>query len=139
MIRSSTIVIVIFALFIVTVNPAPVLAQARLVDPPKAVASQSSKAKQPDYKEVLARANEKYKTESVEFDPVKIEREKSRQAAKKGMSTKEKTLWTVFAVGIAVLVVLLIKYGRDCKTSEPAGCTPGVDEFCTCTEYEPRN
>ncbi len=120
-------------------NPLPVVAQTRSVDPPQALASRSSKANQPDYKEVFARANERYKTDSVEFDPVKIEREKSRQMARKGMSTKAKTLWTVFAVGMVVLVVLLIKYGRDCKTSEPAGCTPGVDEFCTCTEYEPRN
>ena len=59
-----------------------------------------------------------------------------RQTPKKhGLTTKQKTWIVIGAIAFAALIFVVIKYGKDCIKSDPAGCTPGVDEPCTCLEY----
>lgn len=93
-----------------------------------------------DLKDVFAKQTDIIKTNEAIFDPVKTERERgNQQAQQKGWSkTKKVLVISAIAVGVAALLFVLIKYGKDCIRSEPAGCTPGVDENCTCLEYERR-
>jgi hypothetical protein len=99
----------------------------------------SQPSEKPDIKAVLANEAQAYNAKAAEFDPAKADAIYNRQQAKKGWSTKDKVILAAAIVGIAALVFVLVKYGKDCLRSSPAGCTPGVDEFCTCEEYERRN
>jgi hypothetical protein len=99
----------------------------------------SQPSEKPDIKAVLANEAQAYNAKAAEFDPAKADAIYNRQQSKKGWSTKDKVILAAAIVGIAALVYVLVKYGKDCLRSSPAGCTPGVDEFCTCEEYERRN
>jgi Flp pilus assembly protein TadB len=128
MIRFTTTLLVIAAVLTLGVGR-PVFAQQ---------VAQTERSGSPDLKKAIAEETKKIEAEEGRFDPAKIDKAERNAQAKKGMSSKEKTALVLFAVGVAVLVVLLVKYGKDCIRSSPPGCTPGVDEFCTCEEYERR-
>ncbi len=99
----------------------------------------SKPSEKPDIKAVLANEAQAYNAKASQFDPATADAIYNRQQAKKGWSTKDKVILAAVIVGVAALVFVLVKYGKECLRSYPAGCTPGVDEFCTCEEYERRN
>ena len=129
----TTLFLILSIVVVSTTMPAVAQAQA---DQSKAEAEKNS-----ELKKVFEKETEKFKADSAEFDPVKADRENAQQQAqKKGWSTTKKTLViAAVAVGVAGLLFLLIKYGKNCLRSDPANCTPGVDENCVCLEYERRN
>ena len=55
-----------------------------------------------------------------------------------GLTGKQKTLIVLAAVGFVALIFFVIKNYRECIKSDPSGCTPGVDDPCTCLEYAPK-
>ncbi len=137
MLKKSSTLVVICSLLILNLAPAA-LAQAE----PKVIeSSQGSTAisEKPELKTLIANADKKASDRT--FDPVAADKthERSQAQQKKGWSTQKKLIVAGVIVGIAALVFVLVKYGKDCIRSSPAGCTPGVDEFCTCEEYERRN
>lgn len=91
-----------------------------------------------DMKKAIAENNKKYAELSGKTDAKTMEKLDRQRAQVKGngLTGKQKFYIVLGIAAVAALVFVLVKYGKDCKTSEPAGCTPGVDEFCTCTEYE---
>ncbi len=99
----------------------------------------TKKAEKPDLKKVFDDETKRFSKRSAEFDPVKLELEKNRQQAKKGWSKQDVTFMVVFAAGIAVLVWLLVKYGKNCIETNYPNCTPAVDEGCYCERYEEDN
>lgn len=138
MLKSATASLLVFA--ILTVSLAlPVTAQQQV--PAKEISAANLKGSAPDLNEVFAKETARIKADSAVFDPVKTDRENANQQAQnKGWSTTKKVLViSAIAVGVAALVFLIAKYGKDCIRSEPANCTPSVDEPCVCLEYERRN
>jgi len=134
MLKFVTTLFLILSIVVVS-NTLPAVAQAQ------ADQSKPEAEKNAELKKVFEKETENFKADSAEFDPVKADRENAQQQAqKKGWSTTKKTLViTAVAVGVAGLLFLLIKYGKKCLRSDPANCTPGVDEICVCLEYERRN
>jgi len=62
-----------------------------------------------------------------------------KQAPKKGWSKTQKGLLiAAIAVGVAALLFVAIKYGKECLRTDPEDCALGVDEPCTCVEYKRR-
>ena len=106
--------------------------------PADALAEPEQATKKVDLKKAFDEETKKFKAESAKFDPVKVELAKAKQAQKNGWSKTETWLMVAFAAGIAVLVWLVIKYGKDCVDSNPPDCNPVLDEFCTCERYEER-
>lgn len=130
MIRSFSTILVLISLIAASLLPVTAQQDASRTEPENAVPSD-----RPDLKVVVSQADKKFREESAAFDPKEAEKSQFKQQAKAGWTKKEKTAIAFLAVGIAVLVFVLVKYGKDCIRSSPAGCTPGVDEFCTCQEY----
>lgn len=95
-------------------------------------------AKQPDMNSAIAEANTKIAKDAAAFDPVKLERANSKQQQKNNWTRNEKIVLAAVIVGIAAIVVLVVKYGKDCVRSRPAGCNPVTEEGCVCEEYEQR-
>jgi hypothetical protein len=89
-----------------------------------------------DFKKIIDEETKKFYADSAKFDPIKIELEKAKQAQKKRWTQKDTALMVLLAVGIAVGVYLLIKYGKKCIEASSPNCTPGVDEGCYCERYE---
>ncbi|HEY8559162.1 MAG TPA: hypothetical protein VIL74_02080 [Pyrinomonadaceae bacterium] len=115
-------------LFVVLVAIVPLHAQS-LPDVPRPRAAQT------DLRNVVSRETQKIRSESLAVDAKKME--KLRRQVPRGNWTKaEKTLVILTIVGIAALVFLLIKYGKDCVRYEN-DCSP-ADENCYCAEYERR-
>ncbi len=136
MLKVAATLFTIFCLLTATLHH-PVFAQSR--SPLKPDDSKTADAKKrPDFKRIFDEETKKYESGSAEFDPLKYDNVIRKRQAKKGLSTKDKVGLALFIAGMAVLVILLIKYGKDCIRSSPPNCTPGVDEFCTCEEYEQR-
>ena len=90
-------------------------------------------------KKVVAENERRYKDRTASVDVKELEKIERKAPKGPGMSKKDKTFLAVFIVGLAVLVVLLVKYGKNCEVSDPPGCNPVTDENCTCTQYEQRN
>lgn len=97
----------------------------------------------PDLKKVFDQESAEFKTETARFDPVKTDRENSRQQTQKpGWSTTKKTLViTAIAVGLAAVIFLAVKYGKKClRYSDDCTYNPDTGlEDCPCEEYEQRN
>ena len=90
----------------------------------------------PDLWKAVVENERQYNARAAVPNIRELERLNRQFPKKKGLTGKQKT-WIVFgAIGFAALIFVLIKYGKDCIRSEPAGCTPTVDEPCTCLEYE---
>jgi hypothetical protein len=136
MLKFAATLFTIFCLLMATLH-SPVLAQSRSRLKPDESKTADAK-KRPDFRRIFDEETRKYESSSAEFDPLKYDNVIRKRQAKKGLSTKNKIGLALFIAGMAVLVVLLIKYGKNCIRSSPPDCTPGVDEFCTCEEYEQR-
>jgi len=118
-------------LFVVIFSIVPLHAQ-RLTDLPKTQISA-----QPDLKKVFSKETQKLKSQSATID--KKQMEKFGRQTTKSNWTKNQTLFLVlFAVGVAALVFLVVKYGKDCLRYRN-DCSPSFDENCYCEEYAPRN
>ena len=136
MLKFTTTLFLIFTVFIVSTQT-PALGQSG----PDSSQDAPQTAEKRDLQKVFTAETERFKSDSASFDPVKVEREAAKQQAQKqGWSkTKKVLVITAIAVGVAALLFVVIKYGKNCLRSEPANCTPGVDENCVCLEYERRN
>ncbi len=130
---ATTLYLILNIVVVSTTMPAAAQAQADQGKP------QAEKTQ--ELKKVFEKETVKFKADSAEFDPVKADRENAQQQAqKKGWSNTKKTLViAAVAVGVAGLLFLLIKYGKECLRTDPANCRLGVDEICVCLEYERRN
>ncbi len=140
MLKIATTLFTMLAVLSVTIT-APVHGQPPVKSGPNAAVAHNEPApkadkKRPDLKKAFEEETKKFKAKSAEFDPVKLELEKSRQQAKKGWSKRDTAFMVVFAVGIAVLVVLLVKYGKNCIETTPPNCNIGTDDNCYCERYE---
>lgn len=89
-----------------------------------------------DMRKAIAENDLKHRERAGKTDAKTMERLDRQQAQRQGLTGKQKFFIVLGVAAFAALIVLLIKYGKDCKTSDPPNCTVGVDEFCTCTEYE---
>lgn len=149
MLKTGTTVLTIVALLIVSFM-APVTGQppakSGSSEPPtntqaseKLADGKKPEKNQPDLKKVFDEETKKFKAESAEFDPVKLEIEKGKQQSKRGWTKSDVALITVFAVGIAVLVYLVVKYGKNCIETNRPNCNISTDENCYCERYEEEN
>lgn len=88
----------------------------------------------PDLKSIIARNEQTYRERSATVD-VKAMEKIARQTPKgNGLTGKQKAYIVLGVVGLAALVFVLVKYGKNCKTYSPAGCS-SLDDNCTCTDY----
>jgi len=129
----------LYSLLIVgTTLPVSAQSQTQTEEIPSAAAPIAAQNKSA-LKDVFAIETEKLKGESASFDVERSKRDNARQQTKKkGWSTTNKLLLAAAIVGFVGLMFVVIKYGKNCLRSSPAGCTPGVDESCVCEEYERR-
>ena len=135
MLKRSMTLWVIFALLTVPFSH-PVFAQAQ-VPAQDEVKVETGGSIEPtvDFRKVVAENDRQYR-ERMEKGDVKAMEKISRQTTKKGLTSRQKTYIALGIVGLAALIFVLVKYGKDCKVYEPAGCTPsGDDNNCTCKEY----
>ncbi len=125
---------VIYALLVLSVSFS---AQEKTtpLPPVNVPAAADSQETTPDMKQLVSEETQKLNQDSARFDPVAIDKAVRKQTTKKGWTTTQKTWLVLGIIGFAVLMFVLIKYGKDCVRSSPEGCTPGVDELCTCQEY----
>jgi hypothetical protein len=137
MLKSAATLLVIISILLVST---PVRPQSTVVPESELAASREANTSTADLKTVISNETEKLRADSAAFDPVKADRDLAKQqTSKKGWSTTKKTLLiTAIAAGIAAVLFIAIKYGKDCLRSSPPNCTPGVDENCVCEEYERR-
>lgn len=137
MLKSTTVLFLVCAMLFVSLG---VPASAQQVPAKQSVSTIKTDVRNPNLKDVFAKQTDIIKSNEAIFDPVKTERERgNQQAQQKGWSkTKKVLVISAIAVGVAALLFVLIKYGKDCVRSEPANCTPGVDVNCICLEYERR-
>ncbi len=91
--------------------------------------------KQIDLKKIFEDETKKFSVDNTRFDPVKIDREKAKQAQKSKWGTKQTVFIVVFAAAVAVLVWLVAKYYKECLETNYPDCTPVVDENCYCERY----
>ena len=126
-------------LIVIMVGPAQGQSQTPPPQQEQAATGQNTNQNKSDLKQVFDNETEKMKAESGTFDADKAQRDNATQKAKKKVwTTKNKLLLTAAIIGFVGLMFVLIKYGKNCLRSSPPGCTPGVDENCTCEEYERR-
>ena len=137
--------LLIFTLLVVSVC-LPIFAQTQPVTVtngpvPVEDADESPAPKKPDLKNVFGKKASELKDQSIFFDVKKAEKESRRQQPKTNNWSKRKTIlvWVLVGIGAAVGIYFLAKYAKDCIKSDPPGCDPFYDEYCTCTEYAPRN
>lgn len=117
MLKAGTTLFIILAIVIVTVT-SPIVGQPPVSsgpnDPPanlqEKAEDEKAKKNRPDLKKVFEEETKKFNEKSAEFDPVKLEIEKGKQQAKRGWSKKDTAL--IVAFGIAVLVYLVVQYGK---------------------------
>ena len=138
MLKISTTLFIVYAV-LMAFMAVPALAQTApaaetQATPTPATADPVNADKKPDLKKLITDSN----TEPAAFDPQEADAIHDKQQAKKGWSTQKKLWVTAAIIGAVGLLFVLIKYGKECARSNPVGCTPGVDEFCTCEEYERR-
>lgn len=118
-------------LFVVLFSIVPLHAQ-RLPDLPKPQVVSKT-----DLKKVFAKETQKLKAESATVDKKQMGK-LLMQTSKNKWSGKQTALVILIAVGIAALVFVLIKYGKECLRYED-NCDPAFDQNCYCEEYAPRN
>jgi hypothetical protein len=138
MLKTATTFLVVLSILLLS-TPHTVLPQSTAVPENELAAKREANTNTADLKQVFSNETERLKAGST-FDPVKADRDRAKQqTGKKGWSTTKKTLViAAIAVGIAAILFIGIKYGKDCLRSSPPNCTPGVDENCVCEEYERR-
>jgi len=91
----------------------------------------------PNLKSLIAENERRYNANSGNVTVKELEKiDREQQQQKKGWTGKQKLALVAVIVGIAALVFVLVKYGKDCIRSEPSGCNPVTDDNCRCLEYE---
>lgn len=133
--RSLTSFLLIYSILLVSLT-LPAAAQPNERPSQEAVVPKQQEIDSVGLKKTIAREDAKFRAESATYDPVKAEKEARKQTAKKGWSRNDKLLLAGLIVAVAAIVFFVVKYGKECVRSSPAGCTPGVDEYCVCEEYE---
>lgn len=124
--------IITVLLFVTLVTIVPLHAQS-LPDLPKAQIAAKT-----DLKKVFSKETDKLKSQSASIDKKQMEKLLRQQPAKKGLTKNQTIFLVLFAVGVAALIFLVVKYGKDCLRYEN-DCSPSFDENCYCEEYAPRN
>jgi hypothetical protein len=114
-------------LFVIMCSLVPLHAQS-VPDLPKARGART------DLRQAISKETQKIKSESLAIDAKKMEKLR-RQVPKKNWTAKKTAIVILIAVGIAALVFLLVKYGKECLRYEN-DCNPAIDENCYCEEYE---
>ena len=139
MLKTATTLLIVISISLISI-PTSILPQSTAVPENEVAAKREAKTNSTDLKQVFSNETEKFKADSAAFDPVKADRDQAKQqTSKKGWSTTKKTLViAAIAVGIAAVLFIVIKYGKNCLKSDPPDCTPGVDENCVCEVYERR-
>ena len=122
-------------LFVVMCSIVPLHAQS-VPDVPRVVEKRTETrvATQSDLRQVFSKETQKLKSDSTSIDSKSMERIRLKQTKSGGWGKKETAFMIVFAVAVAVLVFLVIKYGKDCLRYED-DCDPAFDENCYCEEY----
>ena len=136
MLKSATTFALVYALLMVFLT-APISAQnqSQLNDRP------ASAKKTPDLKNAFYEEMLRYNAAAGMVDSSKMNADllRPKQAPKKGWSKTQKGLLiAAIAVGVAALLFVAIKYGKECLRTDPEDCALGVDEPCTCVEYKRR-
>jgi hypothetical protein len=123
-------------LFVVMCSIVPLHAQS-VPDVPavKETRTETRTVTQSDLRQVFSNETQKLKSDSMSVDAKKMERLRLKQAKSGGWGKKETAFMVIFAIAVTVLVVLLVKYGKDCLRYEN-NCDPAFDENCYCEEYE---
>ncbi len=133
--KATLTYLLIYSIVFVTLT-ATVTAQVAVQSPPTPAKTAQGR---PDLKTAIALDTKRHDDRSAEPDVRSIERDATKLPNKPTFWTKKNTALVVLAaVGLAALVFVLIKYGKDCLKTDPANCALGTDEICTCTEYAPR-
>ena len=147
MLKSAFVLLTIYSLLLVTIA-ANAQTQSGPSDNTFAEASEKNAntrdepkpaRKKADLKKVIDDETKRFNADNSRFDPVKLELEKAKQARKSGWSKQDTAIMVVFAVGIAVLVWFVIKYGKECIETTPRGCSLTSDENCYCERYAEDN
>ncbi len=86
-------------------------------------------------RQVFSKETQKIKSDSMSVDAKKMERLRLKQAKRGGWDKKTVAFMIVFAIAVTVLVVLLVKYGKECLRYYN-DCSPSEDG-CYCEEYAP--
>jgi hypothetical protein len=124
-------------LFVVMCSMVPLHAQSApdlpLVKETRTVAQTEKRA---DLRQAISAETQKLKSESLSVDAKKMERLRLKQTKRSNWSTKTTIAIVVFAIAVAALVFIVLKYGKDCLRYEN-NCNPGTDENCYCEEYAP--
>ena len=136
MLKSAITLALVYALSMVFLAT-PIIAQSQtqLNDRPATV------KKTPDLKKAFHEETLRYNAAASVVSSSKMNSEllRQQQAPKKGWSKTQKTLLIIaIAVGVAGLLFVAIKYGKECLRTDPENCTLGTDEQCTCVEYKRR-
>ncbi|MFT3743795.1 MAG: hypothetical protein QM785_05815 [Pyrinomonadaceae bacterium] len=137
MFRTTATLLVIFAILSLPLAQ-PTFAQSQVPAREIGVTEKLPEVIVPDMKRVIAEHNKKYAELSGKTDAKtmeKLDRQRA-QTQGNGLTGKQKLAIVLGVVAIAAIVFFVVKYGKNCLRSEPAGCTPTVDEPCTCLEYE---
>lgn len=116
-------------LFVVMFSIVPLTAQ-RLPELPKPQIAQQ------DLRRAISRETQKIKAQSAAIDAKQMQK-LLRQNSKNNWSAKKTALIILLAVGVAALVFVVIKYGKNCLRYRD-DCNPAFDENCVCEEYERR-
>ena len=141
MLKSTTALFLVYAMLMVSLA---LPANAQQVPAKEQLADEVKKDGQPrNLKDVFAKQTDIVKANEAVFDPVKTERDRGNQQAKKQGWSRTKKTWVIIAVavGIAAVTFLAIKYYRKClRYSDNCSYDPNTGlEDCPCEEYEPRN
>ena len=123
-------------LFVVMCTIVPLHAQS-VPDIPavRETRTETRAAAQSDLRQVFSQETQKLKSDATSVDAKKMERLRLKQAKGGGWTKKQTAFLVVFAIAITALVIVLVKYGKDCLRYEN-NCNPGTDENCYCEEYE---
>ena len=136
MLKFATALSIVYTLSIVFLTT-PVVAQNQ----PQLNDRSAPGKKTPDLKRAFYEETLRYNAAAAVVSSAKMNSEllRQQQAPKKGWSKTQKTLLIVaIAVGVAGLLFVAIKYGKECLRTSPENCTLGTDEVCTCVEYKRR-
>jgi len=140
MLKSTTALFLVYAMLMVSLA-LPANAQQVPVKEPLAEVKKDGQPQ--NLKDVFAKQTDVVKANEAVFDPVKTERDRGNQQAKKQGWSRTKKTWVIIAVavGIAAVTFLAIKYYRKClRYSDNCSYDPNTGlEDCPCEEYEPRN
>ncbi|HEV7700450.1 MAG TPA: hypothetical protein VGO43_09505 [Pyrinomonadaceae bacterium] len=127
--RILPILLIVYSLLTATLTP-PVMTQQVKVEnaPADGVVAL-------DLKKSIVENNNAFLERSSKVDVKALDKIDRQTPKKKGWISRHKLAFVAIVVGFAALIFVAVKYGKDCIKSEPEGCTPNVDENCTCTQY----